>query len=261
MTGTLKPSASMSLAGKICLVTGAAGGIGLAAAQALAGAGARLMLSDVDEARGRQVVADFHALGLDARFMACDVTNAASVEALVARAVEEFGRIDCAVNNAGVETRHAKLADHDDAEFDRAIAVNLKGVYLCMKHELRQLLAQGGGVIVNVASVAGLGGAPTLGGYSASKHGVMGLTRTAAIEYAKRGIRVNAVCPSYTNTDMVQRMLERNPGLREALVNASPMKRLGEPEEVGLAVAWLCGDESSFINGQGLALDGGLTAW
>ncbi len=130
-----------------------------------------------------------------------------------------------------------------------------------MKHELRQMLAQGGGTIVNVASVAGLGGAPTLAGYSASKHGVMGLTRSAAIEYAKRGIRVNAVCPSYTNTDMVQRMLVGNPALREALVNASPMKRLGEPEEIGLAIAWLCSDESSFVNGQGLALDGGLTAW
>ena len=257
----MKPSSSTTLAGKICLVTGAAGGIGLAAAQALAGVGARLALSDVDEARGRRVEADFRALGLDARFQACDVTRAASVEALVAFAVAEFGRIDCAVNNAGVETRHARLADHDDDEFDRAIAVNLKGAYLCMKHELRQMLAQGGGTIVNVASVAGLGGAPTLGGYAASKHGVMGLTRTAAVEYAKRGIRVNAVCPSYTNTDMVQRMLERNPGLRDALTNASPMKRLGEPEEVGLAVAWLCSDESSFVNGQGLALDGGLTAW
>jgi len=257
----MKPSSSASLAGKICLVTGAAGGIGLAAAQALASVGARLMLSDVDDARLAGVLADFRALGLDVRGCACDVTDAASVEALVAHTVDAFGRIDCAVNNAGVETTHAKLADHDDAQFDRAIAVNLKGVYLCMKHELRQLLAQGGGVIVNVASVAGLGGAPTLAGYSASKHGVMGLTRTAAIEYAKRGIRVNAVCPSYTNTDMVQRMLERNPGLREALVNASPMKRMGEPEEIGLAVAWLCSDESSFVNGQGLALDGGLTAW
>lgn len=257
----MKPSSSASLAGKICLVTGAAGGIGLAAAQALASVGARLMLSDVDDARLAGVLGDFRALGLDVRGRACDVTDAASVEALVAHTVDAFGRIDCAVNNAGIETTHAKLADHDDAQFDRAIAVNLKGVYLCMKHELRQLLAQGGGVIVNVASVAGLGGAPTLAGYSASKHGVMGLTRTAAIEYAKRGIRVNAVCPSYTNTDMVQRMLERNPGLREALVNASPMKRMGEPEEIGLAVAWLCSDESSFVNGQGLALDGGLTAW
>jgi NAD(P)-dependent dehydrogenase (short-subunit alcohol dehydrogenase family) len=257
----MKPSSSTSLAGKICLVTGAAGGIGLAAAQELASVGARLVLSDVDETRGRKVEADFHALGLDTRFQSCDVTRADSVEALVAFAVAEFGRIDCAVNNAGVETRHAKIADHDDDEFDRAIAVNLRGAYLCMKHELRQMLAQGHGTIVNVASVAGLGGAPTLGGYAASKHGVMGLTRTAAVEYAKRGIRVNAVCPSYTNTDMVQRMLERNPGLREALVNSSPMKRLGEPEEIGLAIAWLCSDESSFVNGQGLALDGGLTAW
>lgn len=257
----MRPSSSFSLAGKICLVTGAAGGIGLAAAQALGGVGARLMLSDVDEARLAKVVADFRALGLDARSRACNVTDAASVAALVAHAVAEYGRLDCAVNNAGVETRNAKLAEHDDAEFDRAVAVNLKGAYLCMKHELKQMLAQGGGAIVNVASVAGLGGAPTLAGYAASKHGVMGLTRSAAIEYATRGIRVNAVCPSYTNTDMVQRMLTDKPNLRAALVNASPMKRLGEPEEIGLAIAWLCSDESSFVNGQGLALDGGLTAW
>jgi len=257
----MKPSNASALAGKICLVTGAAGGIGLAAAQALAGAGARLMMSDVDDARLAKVVVDFRALGLDVRGQRCDVTDAASVQALVAETIAAYGRLDCAVNNAGVETRNAKFAEHDDAEFDRAIAVNLKGAYLCMKHELKQMLAQGGGVIVNVASVAGLGGAPTLAGYAASKHGVMGLTRSAAIEYATRGIRVNAVCPSYTNTEMVARMLTDKPNLRAALVNASPMKRLGEPEEIGLAIAWLCSDESSFVNGQGLALDGGLTAW
>lgn len=257
----MRPPSANSLAGKICLVTGAAGGIGLAAAQALASVGARLMLSDVDAARLDGVVTDFRALGLDVHGMHCDVTDPASVQALIAATLAAYDRLDCAVNNAGIETRNAKLAEHDDAEFDRAIAVNLKGAYLCMKHELKQMLAQGGGVIVNVASVAGLGGAPTLAGYAASKHGVLGLTRSAAIEYATRGIRVNAVCPSYTNTAMVQRMLADKPSLRAALVNASPMKRLGEPEEIGLAIAWLCSDESSFVNGQGLALDGGLTAW
>jgi NAD(P)-dependent dehydrogenase (short-subunit alcohol dehydrogenase family) len=257
----MKAALEFSLAGKVVLVTGAAGGIGLAAAQALASSGARLMLSDVDLARGAKVLADFHALGLDARFTPCDVTQADSVIALIAETVAQFGRIDCAVNNAGVEHKHAKLADHDDDDFDRAIAVNLKGVYLCMKHELRQMLTQGGGVIVNVASVAGLGGAPNLAGYAASKHGVMGLTRSAAIEYAKRGIRVNAVCPSFINTEMVQRMVERNPALADTLNNASPMRRMGEPEEIGRAIAWLCADDSSFVNGQGLALDGGLTAW
>ena len=257
----MKAALQHSLAGKICLVTGGAGGIGLAAAQALASAGARLMISDVNETRGQREVQSFQALGLDARFMACDVTNAASVNQLIAETVGAFGRIDCAVNNAGIETRNARLAEHDDDDFDRAIAVNLKGVYLCMKAELRQMLVQGGGVILNVASVAGLGGAPTLAGYAASKHGVIGLTRTAAVEYARRGIRVNAVCPSYTNTEMVQRMLQDNPAMRDALTNASPMKRLGEPEEIGRAIAWLCADDSSFVNGQALALDGGLTAW
>jgi NAD(P)-dependent dehydrogenase (short-subunit alcohol dehydrogenase family) len=257
----MKAALTFSLAGKVALITGAGGGIGLAAAQALASSGARLMLSDVDAARGAAVLADFHALGLDARFAVCDVTQADSVRNLIEVTVAQFGRIDCAVNNAGIEHAHAKLADHDDDDFDRAIAVNLKGVYLCLKHELRQMLTQGGGVIVNVASVAGLGGAPLLGGYCASKHGVMGLTRTAAVEYAKRGIRVNAVCPSFVNTEMVQRMVARNPSLETILTQASPMQRMGEPAEIGRAIAWLCADDSSFVNGQGLALDGGLTAW
>lgn len=250
-----------SLAGKSVLITGAAHGIGRVAAQCFASAGARLMLSDIDEPAGRQLVAQFHDLGIDARFQRCDVTAAGEVAALVSATVEAFERLDCAVNNAGIEQRHTKLADHDDDDFDRVVAVNLKGVYLCLKHELRAMLAQGHGTIVNTASLAGLGGAPTLGGYVASKHGVMGLTRTAALEYAKRGIRVNAVCPSYTNTDMVRRMIDTNPQMGDVLRNASPMKRMGEPDEVARAIAWLCSDESSFVNGQGLALDGGITAW
>ncbi len=252
---------SDSLAGRSVLITGAAAGIGLASARALARRGARLTLSDVDATRGAAVVAELGGQGPEVQFVRCDVTNGEEVAALVAQAVGRFGRLDCAVNNAGVEHRHARLADHDDADFDRAIAVNLKGVYLCMKHELRTMLIQGGGVIVNIASLAGLGGAPQLGGYAASKHGVMGLTRTAALEYAKRGIRVNAVCPSYTNTEMVQRMIAAHPNMKDVLNNASPMKRMGEPEEIANAVVWLCSDESSFVTGQGVALDGGITAW
>jgi NAD(P)-dependent dehydrogenase (short-subunit alcohol dehydrogenase family) len=250
-----------SLSGKVVLITGAANGIGRSAAQCLASSGARLMLSDIDEQAGQRLLAQFHDLGLDAHFMRCDVTDTQQVQALITATVERFERLDCAVNNAGIEHKHTKLADHDDADFDRVIAVNLKGVYLCLKHELRVMLEQGYGTIVNTASVAGLGGAPALGGYVASKHGVMGLTRTAALEYAKRGIRVNAVCPSFTNTDMVKRMIANDPRLGDALNNASPMKRMGEPDEVARAIAWLCSDESSYINGQGIALDGGMTAW
>jgi NAD(P)-dependent dehydrogenase (short-subunit alcohol dehydrogenase family) len=250
-----------SLSGKVGLVTGAANGIGLCAAQCLASNGVRLVLSDIDEKAGRKALAHFHDLGLDARFMRCDVTDANSVRALVDYTLTQFEQLDCAVNNAGIETKPSKLADHDDDDFDRAVAVNLKGAYLCMKYELKVMVKQGFGTIVNTASVAGLGGAPTLGGYAASKHGVMGLTRTAALEYAKRGIRVNAVCPSYTNTDMVKRIVAENPRMGEQLVNASPMKRLGEPDEIARAIAWLCSGESSFVNGQGLALDGGITAW
>ena len=243
------------------MITGAANGIGLAAAQYLASNGARLMLSDINEPAGRKVIENFHELGLGAHCAVCDVTDSTSVQGLVERTLEKFERIDCAVNNAGIEHAPGKLAEHNDDDFDRAIAVNLKGVYLCLKYELRALLTQGFGTIVNTASVAGLGGAPTLGGYAASKHGVMGLTRTAALEYAKRGIRVTAVCPSYTNTEMVKRMAAENPRMHDPLNNASPMQRMGEPDEIARAIAWLCSDESSFVNGQGLALDGGLTAW
>lgn len=249
-----------SLAGRIALVTGAAHGIGLVTAQCLASAGARLMLADIDEAAGRRVVAQFHELGLDVRFTRCDVTAAESVRALIDATLDAFGALDCAVNNAGIEHRHARLADHDDDDFDRVIAVNLRGVYLCMKYELKAMLAQGGGAIVNTASVAGLRSAPGLGGYVASKHGVMGLTRTAAVEYAARGIRVNAVCPGFTNTEMVQRLVAATPRVGESMAAASPMRRIGEPDEIARAIAWLCSDESSYLNGQGITLDGGMMA-
>ena len=249
-----------SLKGKIALVTGANGGIGLASAEALAREGARLMLSDLDERRGREIAASFNDRGTPAEFKACNVTEAKSVEALVAAAVERFGRIDCAFNNAGIEHPQQRLADHDDDDFDRVIAVNLKGVYLCLKHELRQMLKQGHGVIVNTASLAGLGGVPQLGGYAASKHGVVGLTRTAALEYARKGIRVNALCPGFTNTEMVQRLIGSRPELKPAYENASPMRRMAEPAEMANVVVFLCSDASSYVNGQCYAVDGGMTA-
>jgi NAD(P)-dependent dehydrogenase (short-subunit alcohol dehydrogenase family) len=250
-----------SLESKVVLITGAANGIGLETARILATRGSKLMLSDIDETRGQSATEEFREAGTDVHFTRCDVADADAVREMIRTARANFGRIDCAVNNAGIEHSNAKLADSDEDEFDRTMAVNVKGVYLCMKYEIRQMLEQEGGVIVNVASLAGLGGAPKLAPYAASKHGVIGLTRTAALEYARRGIRVNAVCPSYTNTDMVQRMLKENPEMAETLCNASPMKRMGEPLEVANAIVWLCSDESSFTNGQALALDGGITAW
>lgn len=246
---------------KTALITGAAAGIGLEVARVLAERGARLMLCDIDDARGRQAAEEIMGMGAAVEFVRCDVVDAGAVQALIQRVVDKFGRIDCAVNNAGIEHGHAKLADSSEDEFDRTMAVNLKGVYLCMKYEIKQMLVHGGGAIVNVASAAGLGGAPGLAAYAASKHGVIGLTRSVAVEYARRGIRVNAVCPSYINTEMVRRMVEENPGIADTLKNASPMKRMGEPQEVANAVAWLCSNEASFTNGQALALDGGLTAW
>jgi len=246
---------------KIVMITGAANGIGLECARLLAKRGARLMLSDIDADAGNKAVSELSDNGADAVFFTCDVTNGEQVRALITATLDQYGKLDCAVNNAGVEHPHMKLAEHDDDEFDRAIAINLKGVYLCMKYELQEMVKQNSGVIVNLASLAGLGGAPGLGGYVASKHGVVGLTRTAALEYAKRGIRVNAVCPSFTKTDMVQRMIDQDPKIEHILNNASPMKRMGEPTEVASAVAYLCSDEASFTTGQALALDGGITAW
>ena len=246
---------------KIVMITGAANGIGLECARLLAKRGARLMLSDIDADAGNKAVSELSDNGADAVFFTCDVTNGEQVCALITATLDQYGKLDCAVNNAGVEHPHMKLAEHDDDEFDRAIAINLKGVYLCMKYELQEMVKQNSGVIVNLASLAGLGGAPGLGGYVASKHGVVGLTRTAALEYAKRGIRVNAVCPSFTKTDMVQRMIDQDPKIEHILNNASPMKRMGEPTEVASAVAYLCSDEASFTTGQALALDGGITAW
>jgi NAD(P)-dependent dehydrogenase (short-subunit alcohol dehydrogenase family) len=246
---------------KIVMITGAANGIGLECARLLAKRGARLMLSDIDADAGNKAVSELSDNGADAAFFTCDVTNGEQVRALITATLDQYGKLDCAVNNAGVEHPHMKLAEHDDDEFDRAIAINLKGVYLCMKYELQEMVKQNSGVIVNLASLAGLGGAPGLGGYVASKHGVVGLTRTAALEYAKRGIRVNAVCPSFTKTDMVQRMIDQDPKIEHILNNASPMKRMGEPTEVASAVAYLCSDEASFTTGQALALDGGITAW
>ena len=249
------------LADKVVLLTGAAGGIGMETAQLFAANGARLVLADIDSDAGHRAAADIQETGGVSIFVQVDVAQAADVEIMVAAAVEHFGRLDCAINNAGVDHEPRRLEDCTEAEWDRTVGINLKGVFLCMRQELPQMTSQGGGIIVNTASIAGLGGAPKLGPYAASKHGVIGLTRTAAVEYATRGIRVNAVCPSYTRTDMVARILATQPELEAKMESASPMKRLGEPQEVARTIAWLCSDAASFINGQAIAIDGGITAW
>ena len=246
--------------GKVALVTGAGGGIGRATALAFAREGARVVASDVEGAGGDETARLVADAGGTAVHVACDVTRRGEVETLVGAAVDAFGRLDCAHNNAGIEGTYARTADCDEEDFDRTCAVNLKGVYLCLKSEIAHMLGAGGGAIVNTASVAGVEGAKNLPAYVASKHGVMGLTRTAALEYATRGIRVNAVCPGPIRTRMLEAIMEENPRMEPAMVAAVPMRRLGKPEEIAEAVVWLCSDRASYVTGQGLVVDGGFTA-
>ncbi|MGE5649971.1 MAG: SDR family oxidoreductase [Bacillota bacterium] len=249
-----------NFAGKAVLVTGAGGGIGRATALAFGRAGARLVLSDISAQAGEESVALVRQSGGEAIFVQADVSRDAEVEALVAKTVAAYGRLDCAFNNAGIEEESKPIGECEEALFDRIMAINVKGAWLCMKHEIRQMLRQGGGAIVNTASVAGLVGAPLQGVYAASKHAVVGMTKTAAAEYGKAGIRVNSVCPGVIRTAMLERALEREPRREKHIVRAHPIGRIGEAAEIAGAVLWLCSDAASFVTGHQLAVDGGLTA-
>ncbi len=249
------------LAGRVALVTGGGSGIGRESCFAFARAGAKVVVADVDEAGGEQTVRRIEDTGGTAAFVRCDVSRAQDVEALIERTVALYGRLDCAHNNAGIEGPVTLPVEYGEDEFDRVIAVNLKGVFLCLKYEIPRMIAQGGGAIVNTASVAGLTGSPVLSGYVASKHGVVGLTKSAALAYAKQGIRVNAVCPGVIDTPMVARALgSGDPQRRRQLDGAHPLDRMGRPEEIAAAVVWLCSDAASFVTGHALPVDGGMTA-
>ena len=249
------------LDGKAALVTGAGSGIGRATALACAREGAKIVVADRVVEGGEETVSMIKSAGGEATFVPVNVTQAAEVKAMVAAAVSAYGRIDCAHNNAGIEGVFATTADYPEEDWDRVMAVNLKGVWLCMKYEIPQMVQQGGGAIVNTASLAGLVGAKRMPAYVASKHGVAGLTKTAALEYAKSGIRVNAVCPGIIHTSMVDRMfLSRRPDLEDRLAAVEPMGRLGKPEEVAEAVVWLCSDAASFVTGHTMTVDGGIYA-
>jgi NAD(P)-dependent dehydrogenase (short-subunit alcohol dehydrogenase family) len=248
------------VAGKVALVTGGGSGIGRASALTFAREGAKVVVADVAVEGGEETVRLIQQHGGEAVFVKADVARAAEVEALVARAVQTYGRLDCAHNNAGIEGAAATTVDYAEDAWERVIAINLKGVWLCMKYEIPPILKQGGGAIVNTASTAGLVGYRGGSAYVASKHGVVGLTKTAALEYAKAGVRVNAVCPGAIDTPMMGRLTGHRPQRAERMAAAEPVGRMGRPEEIAEAVVWLCSEAASFVTGHAMAVDGGITA-
>jgi NAD(P)-dependent dehydrogenase (short-subunit alcohol dehydrogenase family) len=259
MGDTIMPG---TLDGKVALVTGGASGIGRASALAFAREGAKLVIADMNVDGGNQTVHMITENGGEATFVPVDVTSAAQIEAMISKTVETYGKLDSAFNNAGTEgTTMVSTIDYQEEDWNRVLSINLTGVWLCMKYEITQMLKQGGGAIVNTASVAGLVGSRGAGSaYAASKHGVVGLTKTAALEYAKQGIRVNCVCPGVIRTPMMERMLTRTPALEQQYMAAEPIGRLGRPEEIAESVVWLCSDAASFVTGHTMTVDGGMVA-
>jgi len=249
---------------KVALVTGGGSGIGRASALAFAREGAKIIIADVNITGGEETVQLIHAAGGAAIFVRADVSKAAEVAALVKKGVETYSRLDCALNNAGIQGEIQQTAECSEENWDRIIATNLTGVWLCMKHEIPYMLKQGGGAIVNIDSNFGLVWSRGMPPYTASKHGVVRLTKTAALEYAKSGIRVNAVCPGPTQTPLVDRILSQQPQIANQIVEAikarEPMGRMGQPEEIAEAVVWLCSEAASFVTGIALAVDGGFVA-
>jgi|SRR5208282_4823185 NAD(P)-dependent dehydrogenase (short-subunit alcohol dehydrogenase family) len=248
------------LEGKVALMTGGTSGIGRETAVLFAKAGVRVVVAGRREVEGNETLELVRAAGSDGLFVKTDVAKAAEVDALIQKAVEKFGRLDMAFNNAGIEGVWVPIARQSEEDFDRTIAINLKGVWLCLKYEIRQMLRQGGGgAIVNMASIAGLMGSAGAAAYSASKHGVLGLTKAAALETAKNGIRINAVCPAAIETAMADRLFGA-PAVHKAVLSSHPIGRFGRPEEIAEAVLWMCSDRASFMTGQSLVLDGGFLA-
>lgn len=243
---------------KVAIVTGGSFGIGRASAIAFAQRGAKVVVADWME--DNETIDAIKKSGGEAIFVKCDVSKSADVKSLVDKTIEKYGRLDYALNNAGIEGVSGNTIDCTEENWDKTIGVNLKGVWLCMKYEIPQMLKSGKGAIVNIASIAGLVGFPTLPAYVATKHGVVGLTKTAALEFAKQNIRVNAVCPGAIKTPMLDRFTGKKKEAEQQFANMEPVGRLGQPEEVAEAVMWLCSDASSFVTGDAMAVDGGWIA-
>lgn len=245
--------------GKVAFVTGAANGIGRATALAFAREGANVVVADISEQGNQETARMIEDLGGRAIAVKCDVTRTEDVRAALSKTIETFGRLDFAFNNAGVEQKTAVTAELDEAEWDRIVNIDLRGVFLCLKHEIPLMLKQGGGAIVNTSSSAGVKGFKGLAAYVAAKHGVVGLTRAAALDYAAQNIRINAVCPGIIDTPMMDRFIGGTPEGREQVISQSPIGRMGQPEEIANAVVWLCSDAASFAIGHALVIDGGQT--
>ena len=245
---------------KVALITGAGSGIGRATAKIFAREGARLVLVDIIQKGGHETLQMVKELGAESIFLKADVAKSAEVDGAVAGAVAAYGRLDCAFNNAGIGGASRLTHEYSEEEWNRVISINLTGVWLCMKAEITQMLKQGGGAIVNTSSIMGLTGAIRVPAYTAAKHGVAGLTKAAALEYGRHGIRINAVCPAPIYTPLLMSAFEKRPDMEQRYARSEPMKRLGQPEEVGEAVAWLCSDRASYVTGLPMPVDGGYMA-